>query len=42
LIIRTNYLLDKQKKSLEEKFIKEGGWSESLLRKRLDYRRGKK
>lgn len=25
LITRTNYLLDKQKKSLEEKFIKEGG-----------------
>jgi len=39
LIIRTNYLLDKQKKSLEEKFIKEGGYSESLLRKRLDYRK---
>ena len=39
LIIRTNYLLDKQKKSLEEKFIKEGGWSETLLKKRLGYRK---
>lgn len=39
LIIRTNYLLDRQKKSLEEKFIKEGGYSERLFKKRLDYRK---
>lgn len=35
LIIRTNYLLDRQIKSLEEKFVREGGYSENLLKKRL-------
>lgn len=39
LIIRTNYLLDRQKTSLEEKFIKEGGYSEALFRKRVIYRK---
>jgi len=39
LVIRTNYLLDRQKTSLEEKFIKEGGYSEALFRKRLTYRK---
>ena len=39
LIKRTNYLLDKQIRSLEEKFIKEGGFSENLLKKRLEYRK---
>jgi len=39
LITRTNYLLDKQRRSLEEKFIKEGGYSEKLLQRRLNYRR---
>jgi len=39
LITRTNYLLDRQKRSLEEKFVKEGGYSETLFRKRLSYRR---
>jgi len=38
LIIRTNYLLDRQKTSLEKKFIKEGGYSEALFKKRLVYR----
>lgn len=36
LITRTNYLVDKQKRSLEEKFIKEGGYSENLFKKRLE------
>lgn len=39
LIKRTNYLLDKQIRSLEEKFVKEGGFSENLLKKRLNYRK---
>lgn len=39
LVIRTNYLLDRQKKSLEEKFIKEGGYTEALFRKRVSYRK---
>ena len=38
LINQTNYLLDRQIKSLEQKFIKEGGYSENLLKKRLDFR----
>lgn len=33
------YLLNKQIESLEEKFIKEGGFRENLFRKRLQYRR---
>lgn len=39
LITRTNYLLDRQKKSLEEKFIKEGGYTEKLHWKRVEYRK---
>lgn len=39
LIRRTNYhLLDRQISSLEEKFVKEGGFTENLFRKRLNYR----
>lgn len=34
LINQTNFLLDRQIKSLEEKFIKEGGWSEQMRKKR--------
>lgn len=32
------FLLDKQIKATEDKFIKDGGFSENLLRRRLDYR----
>lgn len=32
------YLLDKQIKAMEEKFIKEGGFTENLLKKRLSNR----
>ena len=38
LVKRTGYLLDKQRKSLEEKFIKEGGYTENLFRRRLRQR----
>lgn len=39
LIRRTNYLLDKQTSSLEEKFIREGGYTENLFKKRLENRK---
>lgn len=39
LIHQANYLIDKLIKSLEEKHAKEGGFSENLLKKRLEYRR---
>lgn len=38
ILNQENYLLDRQIASLEEKFIKEGGWSEKLFKKRLDRR----
>jgi four helix bundle suffix protein len=38
LINQENFLLDRQIKSLEEKFIKEGGWTEQIFKKRLAYR----
>ena len=37
LINQTNALLDNKKKWLEEKFVKEGGIRENLLKKRLDF-----
>lgn len=39
LIHQANYLIDKLKKSLENKHMQEGGFSENLLKKRLEYRR---
>ncbi|MFA6973917.1 MAG: four helix bundle suffix domain-containing protein [Parcubacteria group bacterium] len=38
LITRTNFLLDQQKRSLEEKFLKEGGYTENLYKKRRESR----
>lgn len=38
LLNQENYLLDRQIKSLEEKFTKEGGYSENLFKKRLEQR----
>lgn len=38
LIQQANYLIDKLIKSLEEKHTREGGYSEKLLKKRLEYR----
>lgn len=36
---QSTYLLDRQIKSLEEKFVTEGGFSENLLKRRLAQRR---
>ena len=38
ILKRNNYLLDCQIKSLEEKFIQEGGYTENLFKKRVNYR----
>lgn len=40
LISRENYLLDQMLRSLEKKFINEGGYSENLFKKRLEKCRG--
>lgn len=42
VIIRECYLLDRQKKSLEEKHMKEGGFTEQLYKKRVEYRKNNK
>ena len=39
LISQTTYLLDNQVKSLKEKFVKEGGFTENLTRERFEYRK---
>ncbi len=39
LLIRCGYLLDQQIRAVEKKHMEEGGYSEKLLRKRLEYRR---
>jgi len=41
LIKQANYLLDRQIASLEKEFVEKGGYTESLFRKRLEYRREK-
>lgn len=41
LIRRTNYLLDRQIASLEEKFVREGGYTENLFKRRLQSRNEK-
>ena len=38
LIHQTNYLLDQQLRSLEEAFLKEGGFTERLYKKRFESR----
>lgn len=38
LISKENYLLDQMIRSLEQKFIKEGGYSENLFKKRMEER----
>lgn len=38
LINQENYLLDRQVKSLQEKFIKQGGWTEQIYKQRKNYR----
>ncbi len=42
LLHQTNYLLDKQKRSLEEQFLNEGGFTERMYRLRKDIRNKKK
>lgn len=39
LISKENYLLDQMIRSLEQKFIQEGGYSENLFKKRLGQRK---
>lgn len=39
LINQVNFLLDRQIKSLEEKFVKGGGWSENIYKKREQTRK---
>lgn len=39
LLTRSGYLLDRQIDAVEEKHRREGGYSENLLKKRLDYKR---
>ena len=41
LISKENYLLDQMLRSLEQKFISEGGYSENLFKKRLERRKAK-
>ncbi len=38
LIHQANYLLDRQLQSLEKQFIQEGGYTEQLFKKRIEYR----
>lgn len=38
LVTRTNFLLDQQKRSLEAKFLKEGGYTENLYKRRINFR----
>ncbi|HEX8974199.1 MAG TPA: four helix bundle suffix domain-containing protein [Patescibacteria group bacterium] len=38
MITRTNFLLDQQKRSLEKKFLEEGGFTENLYKRRREQR----
>lgn len=38
LIHQANYLLDRQLRALEKEFLEKGGFTESLFKKRLEYR----
>ncbi len=42
LIHQANYLLDRQLASLDKKFIEDGGYSENLQKRRLEYRKNQK
>lgn len=39
LLTRCGYLLDRQMNAVEDKHMKEGGYSENLLKKRLDFKK---
>lgn len=41
LIHQANFLIDRQLLSLEREFLKKGGFSENLFKKRLEYRKSK-
>ncbi len=41
ILIRCGFLLDQQIRAVEKMHMEEGGYSENLLKKRLDYRRNK-
>lgn len=41
LLYKENYLLDQMTRSLEQRFINEGGYTENLFRKRLEKRNGR-
>lgn len=41
LLSRENYLLDQMLRSLERKFVEEGGYTENLYKKRMEYRKKK-
>jgi four helix bundle suffix protein len=38
MINQASYLLDRQIRVLEEKFVKEGGWTEKMFKRRVEYR----
>lgn len=38
LIHQANYLLDRQLEALDKKFVEEGGYSENLFKKRMEYK----
>jgi len=39
LINQANFLLDRQIKSLEKKFVKNGGWTEKIRKEREQYKK---
>ena len=41
LIHQANFLLDRQLQSLEQSFIKDGGLTENLFKKRMEYKRSR-
>lgn len=41
LLSRENYLLDQMLRSLEQKFVQDGGYTENLFKKRMEYRKRK-
>lgn len=42
ILVRNGYLLDRQINAVEEKHRREGGYNENLLKKRLEFKKGKR
>ena len=42
LLYRENYLLDQMLRVLERKFVEDGGYTENLYKKRVEYRKNNK